>query len=363
MKKNILLLVTCLPIAACIGPEKIIVTNVHDLAALPPDSYIYSVPRNRIMINISAVRHYSVPGPYHEYAEELLSIQGAPSLSATDWEICSIDVMPVNEPDPEYYFSIQAGSSSSVPGKLLELTSSGLVMKPDEFNPFLDYSTGYDDLPEPLHFTDLSVKRNFEDETSVKPESKGSLSVPIDMPMIKHTDEFKSTEQKAVEAANFIVKIRKRRFKLLAGQYEVFPEEQALETSVREMNALEKEYLSLFIGKVYSDTLHRTYFYTPVSGKEIEQNVFCRFSDETGFYDPMSASGQPLILELKNLQFTEGLKQLQFPYAGPRYENMILYRIPDNASIRIFYGSSIILEAEMKIFQYGVFVPYHLQVK
>jgi hypothetical protein len=45
----------------------------------------------------------------------------------------------------------------------------------------------------------------------------------------------KTLEEKAQEAALFIFKIRKRRFKLLAGQYDVFPEEQALATSVREI--------------------------------------------------------------------------------------------------------------------------------
>ncbi len=348
---------------ACSSPGKIIVTNIHDLASHQPESYIYSIPRTRLALSVTAIRHHTVPGPYSEFAEELLGITGAPTLSKTEWEITYVDIKPLNEPDPEYYYSIRSDNSEFVTDKLLELSSVGLVLKPDEFNPFLNFSASYDDLPEPVHFTDLSVKRNIEEISSNQGNNKKNVFVPVDLPVVRQKEKIKTEEQKAREAANFIIKIRKRQFKLLAGQYEVFPEGQALETSVRELNALEDEYLSLFIGKTYSDTITRTYFYIPQSGQEIERNVFCRFSDETGFYEATSASGRPLVLELKNMDFTDGLKHLQLPHAGPSYENMILFRVPDNASVKIFYGSTTILEAEMKIWQYGSFVPYEIHEK
>ncbi len=359
MKRIILLLIYCF-ILSCSTPEKIVVTNIHDLAAHKPNSYIYSIPRTRIAITISAIRYVIFPGPYNEFADKYLGIEGVPSLSKSEWEIHAVTITPVIESDPEYYFSIQTNNPTYILDRLLELSAVGLILKPDSFISFLDFSSSFDDIPEPIHFTDLSVKRNYKEELPDRESRRTGTSVPIDMPVIKQKEKVKSKEEKAREAADFIIKIRKRRFKLLAGQYDVFPEGQALETSIRELNALEKEYLSLFIGKTYSDTIKRTYFYAPQSGQDLERNVFCRFSDETGFYEATSASGRPLVLELKNLQFTDGLKQLQLPYGGTSYENIILYRIPDNASVKIFYGSNTILEAETKIYQYGSFVPYYL---
>jgi hypothetical protein len=362
MKKTLFLLAVCL-FTACTGSEKIIVTNIHDLTVLPPQSYIFTLPRTRIEISIWAVRHHSVPGPYNAYAEKLLGIQGAPSLSETNWEICSVGIRPLTEPDPEYFFSLQSRDNSYVPEELLDLTSSGLVLKPDVYNPLIRFSEPYNDIPEPIHFTDLSVKRSYEENTSDEDEKKSGITIPVDVPVIKKNAKFKSTEEKAVEAANFIIKIRKRRFKLLAGQYDVFPEGKALEISVKELTALEEEYLSLFIGKTYSDTVLRTFYYIPQSGRDSEQNVICRFSNETGFFDAVSAGGRPLILEIKNQGFTEGLKQLELTCTGPGYENMILYRIPDNATLKIYYGNTILLEAELKVFQYGTFLPYYLKNK
>jgi hypothetical protein len=177
------------------------------------------------------------------------------------------------------------------------------------------------------------------------------------MPVTKSKSGIKTTEQKAEEAANFIIKIRKRRFKLLAGQYEVYPEGVALETSVRELNELEQNYLSLFIGKVYTDTIERVFYYTPQVGQTLERNIICRFSEETGIQEAISLAGTPLVLELKNMQFNAALRDVRNPFAGPTYENIIFYRLPDKAYTRVLYGSANLIESEIEVFQYGVLIP------
>ena len=83
-------------------------------------------------------------------------------------------------------------------------------------------------------------------------------------------------EDKAREAAAFIYKIRKRRFKLISGQYDTHPESTALETAVRELNELEDNYLALFIGRYTTDTLTHRYQYIPTSGSTPERAIICR---------------------------------------------------------------------------------------
>ncbi|MBN1598314.1 MAG: DUF4831 family protein [Bacteroidales bacterium] len=346
----IILLLACSPVG------NIMVTNVHDLAAYPENSIIYALPRTRIKITVTALKHEIIPGPYNKYAEKYLGIVGSPSVSTIMWEISDIVVNTNTEPDPDHYYALQTEEGKNVTSDLLEMTSNGLILKLDNYNPFIQFHDDYNDSPEPIHFTDLSVKRNIDG--SSKPNKKGT-DIPTDLPVSKKHTGVKSIEKKAEEAANFIIKIRKRRFKLLAGQYDVFPEGQALETSVRELNELEQEYLSLFTGKIYTDTVVRNFHYIPKPGTNLERNVFCRFSEENGFLDPLGAAGKALVLELKNKEFTSVLDHLQMPYEGPGKENIILYRIPDITEASIFYSSINILEAELKIFQYGKLVPYY----
>jgi hypothetical protein len=60
----------------------------------------------------------------------------------------------------------------------------------------------------------------------------------------RNDGDIKSLEEKAEEAAAFIYKLRKRRFKLLVGQEQPVPDGNALDISIRELDELEKEYLS-----------------------------------------------------------------------------------------------------------------------
>lgn len=358
MKKINILIVTLI-FSACSPVGKVSITNIHDLAAFQENSYIYALPRTRIRIGIVALSHHTVPGPYYAYAEKYLGIKGTSAVSKTEWEIKEIFLDTFRESDPDHYYSIQTDNPTTAITSLMKFTEAGLIIDQKEITPFFLERSNTEDTPEPVHFTDLSVKRNIV--TGTENTKKGS-AVPADLPVTKSKPGVKTLEQKAEEAANFIIKIRKRRFKLLAGQYEVYPEGVALETSVRELDELEEEYLSLFIGKVYTDTIQRIFFYAPQAGQILERYVICRFSDETGIQDAVSLTGIPLVLELKNMQFTASLKDVQNPFIGPTFENIIYYRIPDKAYARIFYGSKNLVESEIEIFQYGVLIPCNVKM-
>ncbi|MBN2522546.1 MAG: DUF4831 family protein [Bacteroidales bacterium] len=343
---------------ACSPVSKINVTNIQDLESYQENSIIYSIPRTRLVLTVTAVRHYTVPGPYNKYAEKYIGIENAPSVSEVKWELNTVALSSCQQPDPDYCFSVQSDDPELVLQKFMMLTGEGMILKPDENNPFVQFEGILDEGPEPIHFKDLSVKRNLiEPGSSAKSAGKKTT---VDLAVTGQNRDIKSIEQKAQEAANFIIKIRKRRFKLLAGQYEVFPEGKALEISIQELNHLEEEYISLFAGKTYSDTITRSFYYIPQVNQEPERYVFFRFSDETGFHDALGSVGKPLVLELRNMHFTQVLQNLHFPLSGPTYENVLFYRIPDMASVKVFYSSNTILEAEIKIFQYGSVVPWSI---
>jgi hypothetical protein len=109
--------------------------------------------------------------------------------------------------------------------------------------------------------------------------------------------------------------------------------------------------------------LHRTFFYIPKPGSDIDRNVICRFSTETGFEDAQSNEGKPLVLELTDMQLTEPLDRLEMPVTKNNDNNCILYRIPDKASVHVYYGSLPYIEGEFKIYQYGTLAPYCISLK
>lgn len=340
---------------ACTPSSKITVTNLHDLAVYQENSMIYALPRTRVIVNIEVVQHDIVPGPYKAYAEKYLGLQGVPQSSETEYELNAMELKVVSEADPDYYYALTSSHPGVVMPGIFRFCEQGLMLDDQHFIPFSMYRPLNNEQSESDRFTDLSVKRYIVSSTDKK--EKGGGEKPLELNKRQEGGKIKTIEQKAKEASDFIFKIRKRRFKLLAGQYDVFPQGEALAVSIVELNNLESEYLSLFIGKRNIDTLNQSFSFVPKSSQEMEREVICRFSTENGIADANSSDGKPLVLELRAQNYTNALKQVQFPQTGPVYEEVIFYRLPEKVSLRLFFGSRAVIESEESIFQYGPLVP------
>ena len=57
---------------------------------------------------------------------------------------------------------------------------------------------------------------------------------------------------------------------MISANYDIMPEGVAMEHALRELEELEREYLSLFIGKKYTDRETLSFYLTPDPGKEDE---------------------------------------------------------------------------------------------
>lgn len=345
--KKIFYLFSLLVLMACSSSEKLVVTNIQDLTAYPEGSVVYALPRTRIMVGVEAVSTRIVPGPYARFAKAYLGIDNAPLEETLHWKVSDVDLKAITEADPVYCYAMSGANPEATFKQLEQLKAGGYILTPGDLTSFGGFISKDQDGPETVYFSDLSVKRYLDEEADV----------PLDLPVMAASEDLESLQEKAKSAADFIIKIRKRRFKLLAGQYEVFPDGKALEISVRELDKLEEDYLSLFIGKTYQDTVVRRYTFTPGNNPEIERKELCRFSEESGFHENGGNSGRPIVLDLRNLKLTSVFRNVRLPYPNPGYENTLLYRIPDKALVRIIEGSAVIYEGELKVSQYGVVVP------
>lgn len=345
MKQLIKYIILSLVISSC-TQGYLVTTNFHDLAGFEENSYVYSLPKTRVLVEITADKSTFIPGPYHQYAKKYLGIEGAGSISADNYKITDIKFKTQLIPDPDYTYSIRSENYTDVEALLNTYRAQGLIMKEIDFlyqNNNIDELEGSDGVA----FTDLSIRPFVVVEKS-KDYNKVSL--------LEKQVGAKTLEAKAKEAANFLFKIRKRRFKLLAGQYEVFPEGVALETSVKELDELEEEYLSLFIGKTSTVTVSRTYSVMPNESEEMQRFSLLRFSEDTGFHSATGRSGEAIVLQLTDLNTYETLAQYNGVLPADN-AGKIFCRLAHQANAKLFYGSHEVLEAELPIFQFGVLVP------
>jgi len=235
----------------CEAQKKNYVTNIKSMSSLDNNAAIYALPKTILVITAEAIRTTVIPGPFHKYADKYLGIENVPDREITEWDISDIKIDIYQEADPDYFFTVSNKRIKNLNHILSGLAEDSLILYPDRFfkkHSFSEPDTSYDDK---IHYRDLSIKRNLELNNDTTYKSVFRDSVYVKIPVIKQQLVRKSAEEKAEEAANYIIKIRKRKFKLFSGQYDYMPEGEALEVAVKELEKLENEYLSLFTGKEY----------------------------------------------------------------------------------------------------------------
>ena len=345
----------------CEAQKKNYVTNIKSMKSLDNNAAIYALPKTILNITAEAERTTIIPGPFYKYADKYLGIQNVPERKITEWDISDIKIDIFQEADPEYFITVSSKRINNLNHTLSRLAEDSLILYPNRFfkkHSFSEPDTSYNNK---IHYKDLSVKRNLQlnNDTTYKSVFKDSIYVKI--PVIKQQLVRKSVEEKAEEAADYIIKIRKRKFKLLSGQYDYMPEGDALAVAVKELDKLENEYLSLFTGKKYVDKYKKTFQYMPDNTRKISKEILCRFSGTKGFIDSKEARGKSVIIEIKDMDKTIYFEKIDVPDNEILTGNYVLARLPDLADIRVLIGDRILNVTRVPVFQYGSVVQYSIK--
>lgn len=355
MKNNCSFLAVLL-LASCVPVSKMTVTNVNNVSSIPGSTCIYALPLSTFAVSVEALQESYTPGPFNGYAKKYLGISDVNTKAHDIWTVTSIKISPYSEMDPDFIFSIEGGNMNPSLEKIEELHREKLVLLPGDFAASQVFENTHSLISSEIPFTDLSVKPNFVVEkgsliSEILPDSS-FLKLPSSKG--KDTPEVKSTEQKAEEAANFIIKIRKRRFKLISGQYEFMPDGEALGRAVDELNRIEAAYVSLFIGQREVTSYTRTFQFVPAEGEDHARTILFRFSDSEGFLETGDAIGKPVFIDIQDKNSTKGLSAFQLNSKTP--DNLIIYRIPDQGYMKVLFGEQVIQEATYPVNQFGALV-------
>ncbi len=313
-------------------------------AQLFTEGITYALPRTGIRVQVQAVKEKFVPGPYAAYAEQLLGITDAKTKANVQWKFENITFETFAEPDPDqvhkalgdiaYLLSLSsdgclAGINSRVsPSGTKPVSASHLLTKPIEDDGFsFEY---INDLPQ---FVTGDSTRNFR-------------QVRL------------NADQKAAQAAARILKCRTTQFEMVAGLMDEFhPDGNAYRVSLDELKKMEKDYLSLFVGRTTSTGEVFSFDYMPGANAEKGEVVF-RLSDENGVVPASDLSGKPVMLKVETDKSLLGKyaasAKSDNPAAG---ESGVYYRIPGMANVQLIYDMKTIASARTSLAQFGVVAP------
>lgn len=314
---------------------------------IPENSLVYTLPKTTVEISIEIIKDRYIPGPYVRYAEEHLSIEGVSAREETDYSIGKISMKPVVEADYEYMYSLPAGNKSVLDASFLALSSEGLIFSLNDPKEavanFASTPKNYQFYPDRLPSSPLKTQKEYIMER-IKTDS-GFVSIPFQQSIV----EKKDTQSKAEEAAKFLFSLRERRFDLISGDVDNAFSGSSLKDALKEINRLEKEYLSLFLGKHFVESRVYTFYVSPERNPGTKSYPVFYFSESDGVLQEATRTTTPFTLNIipsGKINYVEGVKT-KVKVAS------IYYRIPETATVQLFHGSQEVCSGRMHIYQMG----------
>jgi hypothetical protein len=356
MKRLVIYLTALVLVAGCAGTVDITRVQVTPLGQEPKESeakFLYALPRSVLKVELTVREERSVPGPYWEYAERYLGLKEVVRTNSSRWSIWDVAIEGHSEMDPIHFYSLNVLEGNFDGSSLSPYLKQGTVLLGAETT----HESAKGNLLQSTHkanyirYEDLGVSDNFEERTETMYKTIVTDTAFVQVPVQRTVVEQKSPSTKAREAADFLLELRTRRFEMLTGEYEVYPDGEAMGAALLKLDQMEDAYLSLFTGKTITKIMKRTWFIVPRAGVSSSTYPLDNFSDLLGFVPENLMEGKPLEVLIEPLGLTQ--KAGDYFSIATVPGNSLIYRIPDVAELKIMLGEEALATHRISIYQSG----------
>ncbi len=306
--------------------------TTHAKASMPSqqNGIYYSLPRTVLQLDFIIEETQSFEGPYSNY----VSYIGAESYVLEDnkeYKIKEVQLHVLAEADPNATFFVAMSSKKDDKPNFC-LTPQGILR-----------GVGIDCPLEPQEkaHTSLLESPSYPDEVTFKYQYGAGNN--------------RGEEQMARSAADMISKIRDEKLKLVTGFQETAFSLDTYRQMYSDLEVMENDYLSLFIGKQLTRTFIKTIYVIP--NKEVPNQTVAKFSTDDGLTAGTAGPGTAITVQTQSMQTTANFNApSQSAVESLNLENKLFYRIPEIANIKVNMGGNALLECRETIAQYGVFM-------
>lgn len=324
------------------------------IAENPNGSVIYSLPRTSVLITVEAVRENYQAGPYARFANKYLGIE-VPETNTVSYRLQSVRLTPTVEADPQLRMISDLSSikKADAVAEFFQLSAQGLVVLSD------DRQNGEQTwrFPAPVDLMEMQSKgvtsNLMETETTMYRSVRsgnGFEKVPVTQSQVVS----KSLETKAEEAAQLIFDLRRKRMEIITGDTDATFSGNALQAAISEINRLEAEYLSLFLGERTEAVETLSFDVVPEQTLERQLQIAFRISEEEGILPADNVAGRPVVFELIPETTEEDIRQYLGDGIPPKKATAeITYRIPAICTARISDGRQVLLQTRIPVYQMG----------
>lgn len=305
--------------------------TTHAKSAIPGQQkgFYYALPRTVLQIDFVVEETQKLVGPYSDYAD-FVGATDFITKDSKEYRMVDVTMQTTAEADPNATFYI-AMNSKKPEDFAVRLTSKGILL-----------GVGDGPVAEETVIPAIPTQEVINQEVTFKYQY-GSVGT-------------KTEEQQALAAAEMINKIREEKIKLLTGFQETAFTVDTYRQMYADLDEMEQEYLSLFLGKKTTKRQVYTVYVTP--SKDVPLQTIGKFSTQAGFSTGTAGTGDVITVQMISLQTTGSINQLS-PSAveSMTHENKLFYRIPETANIKVSLGTNkVLLERRETIAQLGTFM-------
>lgn len=319
-------------------------------------THIFALPKTILTLNITLEKQIIKKGPYAEYAKKYLGIQNVPTENTEKFLLKNIEINNHLIADTEKVYVIQY--KYKLPWNSIIQQNDGIILAINQANTnFPDVSTNHYNFDytnpslEHIAFKELSQSSYFKEkiDTVYKQIKVDTNWVRIAVPQ-KSIDTLK-LEDKAKEAAQHIFDLRSKLFDLLIGEMETLPQGEAAKTIIEYLKSEEQEYLSLFLGKTYSTTIHYNFELIP----ELNQNEYklAYFDPSKGIVSNPTKNSKAVKITITPYDSFKPYTMAQLKYQKAQKKNSFPYQMPIVSKLSVQLNEEIVFKKDIPIYQFG----------
>ncbi len=302
----------------------------------------YSLPRTTLTLEVKAEQEVFTAGPYAAFAQKYLGIsvreEDGASFRITD---VKLESFTESDPDVSLEYTLPAKGIADCP-QLLQLTSMGLIATTEDG--FARKANWRFPAQETADFTGMGLSSPYTSASATLFTSGGQAQVKQDMVVGK------TLEQKAKEAADMILSLRKTRIQILTGDTDASYTGEAMQAAFAQIDRLEQEYMTLFAGASVKREQQMSFDILPARDVKNQVYMAFRLSDTDGLAGPETLSGKPYFLEIVPGQQPADQQIPEKPRKGAQY---ITYRVPTVCTVKLTDGLRVLLQMRVPIYQLG----------
>ncbi|MBN2891645.1 MAG: DUF4831 family protein [Bacteroidales bacterium] len=343
------------------------VQNINNLKKYTSTGLIYNLPKTKIFVEVEVLKIVQSKGPYADYTQNYLgSLKNSVTENKTEFEISNVAFHSVPIPDTLNTYVLNTtdlgllyGFSQTKEGFLIALNSPEVVYENNNFDVF--GANNQNKKSEKLTFNVLTSDKNYKVVYDTIYQEEVYDTIIRKIPILKKNVILKTTEEQAKDLADQILVLRDDRAALLVGEgdSDFLPDGDALQIMLDGIDELEKEYLSMFVGKI--DTIRYTYTFSYVPDENVfyKKIILFKFSANSGVLPADNLYGTPVFIEINADNYVQNIRsfqQNQFLYQQMekiKKNDGLVYRIPESAVLRVLYNSQIIAQKSIFVAQLG----------